>query len=181
MSRKTVSQISQHSMWSGISMLTQCNTELCGFGLYKYYGSFYAPQNNIMVYPCFTFFVVEVFIRWAYFRCWGMRVNSRKWHTNSCLPAFADEPRRLRVYTATDSMLFESNDLLYFEILQPKNISYIYKVRPAKDFGGKFVSVTYNLLQSVFLKIISLFQECFISPFTRCNILLFLICFLCCA
>jgi len=35
-------------------------------------------------------------------------------------------------------MLFDSNDLLYFEILQPKNISFIYKVRPAKDFGGKF-------------------------------------------
>ena len=37
-------------------------------------------------------------------------------------------------------MLFDSNDLLYFEVLRPKNISYIYKVRPAKDFGGKFVS-----------------------------------------
>ncbi|KAJ7336669.1 PA domain [Desmophyllum pertusum] len=45
---------------------------------------------------------------------------------------------RARVFTATDYMLFDSNDLLYFEVLRPKNISYIYKVRPAKDFGGKF-------------------------------------------
>ena len=41
-------------------------------------------------------------------------------------------------------MLFDSNDLLYFEILQPKNISYIYKVRPAKDFGSKFVSIKHS-------------------------------------
>ena len=54
---------------------------------------------------------------------------------------FADQPR-VRVFTATDYMLFDSNDLLYFEVLQPKNISYIYKVRPAKNFGGKFVSST---------------------------------------
>ena len=41
-------------------------------------------------------------------------------------------------------MLFDSKDLLYFEVLRPKNISYIYKVRPAKDFGSKFVSSTCN-------------------------------------
>ena len=47
---------------------------------------------------------------------------------------------KVHVFTATDFMLFDTNDLLYFEVLRPKNISYIYKVRPAKDFGGKFVS-----------------------------------------
>ncbi|KAL9983420.1 hypothetical protein ACROYT_G005590 [Oculina patagonica] len=51
---------------------------------------------------------------------------------------YSSGEQRVRVYSATDFMLFDSNDLLYFEILQPKNISYIYKVRPAKDFGGKF-------------------------------------------
>jgi len=56
---------------------------------------------------------------------------------------FAEE-RRVRVFTATDYMLFDSNDLLYFEVLRPKNISYIYKVKPAKDFGSKFVSNTYK-------------------------------------
>ena len=48
--------------------------------------------------------------------------------------------QKVHVFTATDFMLFDTNDLLYFEVLRPKNISYIYKVRPAKDFGGKFVS-----------------------------------------
>lgn len=107
------------------------------------YGRFCARQNNIMVYPCFTFFVLEVFIRWANLRCSGMWV----YWPNSVITAlfryFAEEPR-VRVFTATDYMLFDSNDLLYFEVLQPKNISYIYKFRPAKDFGGKFVSSTCN-------------------------------------
>ena len=44
------------------------------------------------------------------------------------------------MFTATDFMLLDSNDLIYFEVLRPKNISYVYKVRPAKSFGGKFVS-----------------------------------------
>ncbi|XP_058941966.2 protease-associated domain-containing protein 1 [Pocillopora verrucosa] len=48
------------------------------------------------------------------------------------------EGPRVRLFSATDFMLFDSNDLLYFEILQPKNISYIYKVKPAKNFGTKF-------------------------------------------
>ena len=48
--------------------------------------------------------------------------------------------QKVHVFTATDFMLFDTNDLLYFEVLRPRNISYIYKVRPAKDFGGKFVS-----------------------------------------
>ena len=48
--------------------------------------------------------------------------------------------QKVHVFTATDFMLFDTNDLLYFEVLRPKNISYIYKVRPAKDFGGNFVS-----------------------------------------
>lgn len=58
--------------------------------------------------------------------------------------------QKVHVFTATDFMLFDTNDLLYFEVLRPKNISYIYKVRPAKDFGGKFEfqsdAVTVNLV-----------------------------------
>ncbi|XP_022782894.1 protease-associated domain-containing protein 1-like [Stylophora pistillata] len=49
------------------------------------------------------------------------------------------EGPRVRLFSVTDLMLFDSNDLLYFEILRPKNISYIYKVKPAKNFGAKFV------------------------------------------
>ena len=58
---------------------------------------------------------------------------------NFLFSCFAGQ-QKVHVFTATDFMLFDTNDLLYFEVLRPKNISYIYKVRPAKDFGGKFVS-----------------------------------------
>ncbi|KAK3727030.1 hypothetical protein QZH41_012544 [Actinostola sp. cb2023] len=43
-----------------------------------------------------------------------------------------------RLYTASDFMLFESNSLVYFEILSPEKLRYIFKVRPAKDFGSIF-------------------------------------------
>ena len=59
---------------------------------------------------------------------------------NFLFSCFAGQ-QKVHVFTATDFMLFDTNDLLYFEVLRPKNISYIYKVRPAKDFGGKFVSI----------------------------------------
>ena len=44
-------------------------------------------------------------------------------------------------------MLFDSNNLVYFEVLRPKNISYVFKVRPAKSFGGKFVSALFSQIQ----------------------------------
>ncbi|XP_015770673.1 PREDICTED: protease-associated domain-containing protein 1-like [Acropora digitifera] len=56
--------------------------------------------------------------------------------------------RKKLVFTATDFMLFDSANLVYFEVLRPKNISYVFKVRPAKSFGGKFdfESRTVNLI-----------------------------------
>ncbi|EDO39826.1 predicted protein [Nematostella vectensis] len=35
-------------------------------------------------------------------------------------------------------MLFDSSDLVYFEVLKPESIKYVYKLRPAKDFGSIF-------------------------------------------
>lgn len=60
---------------------------------------------------------------------------------------FATGQRKKLVFTATDIMLFDSNNLVYFEVLRPKNISYVYKVRPAKSFGGKFVSELSSQIQ----------------------------------
>jgi hypothetical protein len=31
------------------------------------------------------------------------------------------------------------DDNLYFELVEPEEISYTYKIRPAKDFGGALV------------------------------------------
>ena len=37
-------------------------------------------------------------------------------------------------------MMLESNDLIYFHVIQPTKVSYIFKARPAQDFGDLFVS-----------------------------------------
>lgn len=68
------------------------------------------------------------------------------WFNKICR-LFATGQRKKLVFTATDFMLFDSNNLVYFEILRPKNISYVFKVRPAKSFGGKFVSGLFSQIQ----------------------------------
>ena len=50
-----------------------------------------------------------------------------------------------RVYTVTDFLLFDSNELIYFEVFKPDNIKYIFKMRPAKDFGRAFVSFSFSV------------------------------------
>ncbi len=37
-------------------------------------------------------------------------------------------------------MMLESNDLIYFHIIRPTKVSYVFKARPAQDFGDLFVS-----------------------------------------
>ncbi|KAK2572523.1 Protease-associated domain-containing protein 1 [Acropora cervicornis] len=60
------------------------------------------------------------------------------WSREKICRLFATGQRKKLVFTATDFMLFDSNNLVYFEVLRPRNISYVFKVRPAKSFGGKF-------------------------------------------
>lgn len=36
------------------------------------------------------------------------------------------------------------NELLYFRVISPEEIGYIFSAAPAKDFGGDFVSCLYN-------------------------------------
>jgi hypothetical protein len=44
------------------------------------------------------------------------------------------------VYSVPDVMMFESNDLIYFHVIQPRKVSYVFKARLAQDFGDIFVS-----------------------------------------
>ncbi|XP_031563005.1 protease-associated domain-containing protein 1-like [Actinia tenebrosa] len=53
-----------------------------------------------------------------------------------------------RVFTTTDFMMFESNALVYFEVLKPDKIKYIFKLRPAKDFGSLF-KIQFNRIRLV--------------------------------
>lgn len=38
------------------------------------------------------------------------------------------------------------NELLYFRVIRPEEIGYIFSAAPAKDFGGDFVSTTSTVL-----------------------------------
>ena len=37
-------------------------------------------------------------------------------------------------------MLYESNELIYFHVIKPEKVSYVFKAKPAQDFGDVFVS-----------------------------------------
>ena len=44
------------------------------------------------------------------------------------------------VYSVPDVLMLESNDLIYFHVIEPRKVSYVFKARPAQDFGDLFVS-----------------------------------------
>ena len=48
------------------------------------------------------------------------------------------------MYSVPDVMMIESNDLIYFHVIQPKKVSYVFKARPAQDFGDFFVSFIFE-------------------------------------
>ena len=50
--------------------------------------------------------------------------------------------------TTPDLNLLYTSDNLFMQIVEPEEISYVYKVRPAKNFGGEFVSE--RILQVIF-------------------------------
>ena len=52
--------------------------------------------------------------------------------------------------TTPDLNLLYTSDNLFMQIVEPEDISYVYKVRPAKNFGGEFVSN--RILQDNFFK-----------------------------
>ena len=45
-----------------------------------------------------------------------------------------------RLSLVTSPLNLEEN--LFFELVEPREIAYAYKIRPAKDFGTAFVSVS---------------------------------------
>lgn len=42
------------------------------------------------------------------------------------------------VYSVGDVMLYESNELIYFHVIKPEKVSYVFKAKPAQDFGDVF-------------------------------------------
>lgn len=63
------------------------------------------------------------------------------------------------------------NGDVFFEIIDPVELEYTYRIRPAKDFGAPFVS-TILYLQLFFLTCSYhgfIFTECFIS-YKKCSI-----------
>ncbi|XP_046850501.1 protease-associated domain-containing protein 1-like [Xenia sp. Carnegie-2017] len=52
------------------------------------------------------------------------------------------------VYSAADVMMFSSNELIYFHVVEPSKIGYVFKVRPARDFGDSFHTL-YNRVHLV--------------------------------
>ena len=48
------------------------------------------------------------------------------------------------MYSVPDVMYFESHDLVYFYVIRPEKVSYVFKARPAQDFGAVFVSLLFS-------------------------------------
>lgn len=42
---------------------------------------------------------------------------------------------------------------VFFEIIDPEELEYTYRIRPAKDFGAPFVSYVYIVVQNYLLNI----------------------------
>lgn len=59
----------------------------------------------------------------------------------TCTYTFAAYSSDVRLATTPDLNLLYTADNLFMQIVEPEDISYIYKVRPARNFGGEFVSL----------------------------------------
>lgn len=47
----------------------------------------------------------------------------------------------MKLATTPDINLLYTSDNLFMQIVEPEEISYVYKIRPARNFGGDFVSI----------------------------------------
>lgn len=47
----------------------------------------------------------------------------------------------VKLATTPDINLLYTSDNLFMQIVEPEEISYVYKIRPARNFGGDFVSI----------------------------------------
>ncbi|CAB4009784.1 Hypothetical predicted protein [Paramuricea clavata] len=52
------------------------------------------------------------------------------------------------VYSAPNVLMVESNDLIYFHVIQPRKVGYVFKTRPAQDFGDLF-NIVYNKINLI--------------------------------
>lgn len=51
----------------------------------------------------------------------------------------------MKLATTPDINLLYTSDNLFMQIVEPEEISYVYKIRPARNFGVDFVSIVERL------------------------------------
>lgn len=55
-----------------------------------------------------------------------------------------------KLATAPNLDVIEFGSHLYMEVTEPEDVSYLFKLRPAKNFGGDFVS--YDIISFVYIQ-----------------------------
>lgn len=72
----------------------------------------------------------------------------------------------VKLATTPDINLLYTSDNLFMQIVEPEEISYVYKIRPARNFGVDFVSIVERLEPSYTgLRQVPIFHRCIITLF----------------
>lgn len=72
----------------------------------------------------------------------------------------------MKLATTPDINLLYTSDNLFMQIVEPEEISYVYKIRPARNFGVDFVSIVERLEPSYTgLRQVPIFRQCIITLF----------------
>lgn len=72
----------------------------------------------------------------------------------------------MKLATTPDINLLYTSDNLFMQIVEPEEISYVYKIRPARNFGVDFVSIVERLEPSYTgLRQVPIFHQCIITLF----------------
>lgn len=70
----------------------------------------------------------------------------------------------VKLATTPDINLLYTSDNLFMQIVEPEEISYVYKIRPARNFGVDFVSIVEQLEPSYTgLRQVPIFCQCIIT------------------
>lgn len=72
----------------------------------------------------------------------------------------------VKLATTPDINLLYTSDNLFMQIVEPEEISYVYKIRPARNFGVDFVSIVERVGPSYTgLRQVPIFHQCIITLF----------------
>lgn len=72
----------------------------------------------------------------------------------------------MKLATTPDINLLYTSDNLFMQIVEPEEISYVYKIRPARNFGVDFVSIVERVGPSYTgLRQVPIFLQCIITLF----------------